>query len=159
MKKLLVLALVMGVASLASAGVELVPGLEYTVDTGTQTVTLTGTDVISFVMNFTVDSGVLSNGSTAAAFTTVNYDGMWAYGAWLGVSAANTTAVSGDIFSIQYDAGATAITLVDSVYTGNAGINFGAGDVALNGMVIEIPEPATMALLSLGGLFLARRKK
>jgi hypothetical protein len=156
MKKLLVLALVLGVASLATAGLT-VPGLTYEV-TG-NTVTISGADVGGFLMSLEADDGsVLSNGVVAPAFTAVNDAGMWYYGQWTGASAANTSDVTGPIFSIDFAPSATELTFVYSYIVGASEITVGGVAQSLVGQSIVVPEPATMGLLGLGALLLRRKK-
>ncbi len=164
MKKLLAMILVLGMASLASAGL-IVEGLEYEVDTSTNTITVTGTGVTGYLFNLMPDAGVLTNGVVSSAFTTVNDPGLWAgdYGemGWAGASASTTDALgkSGVIFTINFDPGTTEVSFYESAFMGSSQVNFAGGEVAgLDGFSMAIPEPMTMALLGLGGLFLRRRK-
>ena len=172
MKKLLVLSLVLGVVSLATAGIDLktVAGLDYTVDTATNTVTITGTDVLAFFWCVTPVGGTLSNPVNGAFANGGPGDdpaliGMFSYPEGSIVSASGSTGsavgVDGMIYSFQYSAGTTLVNIVSETEwgLGNASIDFEGGrSVALDGYSMTIPEPMTMALLGLGGLFLRRRK-
>jgi hypothetical protein len=158
MKKLLALVMVLGIASLAAAGTEIVPGLEYEV--AGNTLTLVGSGVGGFLISLESNDGSeLSNGVVAPGFTAVNDSGSWYYGQWTGASAANTSDVDGPIFSVDFAPGASELTFVYSGIVGASEITIGGQAIGLVGRTMIIPEPMTMGLLGLGGLFLARRKK
>jgi hypothetical protein len=162
MKKLLVLTLVLGMASLSSAAFDLgdIDGLGYSV-TG-NTVTVTGTNVGGYLMSLAADDGsVLSNGIVAPEFTAVNDPGSFYYGEWTGASAANTSYVTGTIFTIDFTPGASLLTFTYSGIVGASEITIAGQATSLVDATMTlaaIPEPATMALLGLGGLFLRRKK-
>jgi len=171
MKKLLVLSLVLGIASLASAGLDLntVEGIDYTVDTVAQTVTVTGT-VRAFFLSFVPDAGSIEVTSVNSSFASsgVGADpvdlGLTSYpaGSWVTASGStnSTSSVSGVLFVLSYEGAVSEITLVDETewYLGNAELNIDGTTVAVAGYTIAVPEPATMALLGLGALVLRRKK-
>ena len=163
MKKLLVLSLILGIASLATAGTDLgaVAGLSYSVEG--QSVTVTADAATNgYLINLHPDDGVaVSNVVVSPAFTTYASPGAWyaSYGGvQMGISASVTNAVTGTILTFDVGAGTQSVDLI-ATWAGSPGMSFEAGSVDIAGYTITIPEPATMAILSLGGLFLARRKK
>ena len=171
MKKFLVLTLVLGVASLASAGV-LTAGLEYEVDTVAKTITITGTDLVGFSFGVLqadagavsgIDTGLFTTGGTGSAAEDLGLDYAYGVGALVGASGSDTSGngITGVAFTLGYDAGATTITILpeDQWGLGDASASFKDGSsVDLTGFVMNIPEPATLALLGLGALVLRRKK-
>ena len=157
MKKLLVLSLVLGIASLASAGFSIV------VDTDAGTVTANGTADADIYLLLTSDAGVTGGALGAAAPSLSGDVGMSAadFAAAVGMSidgdglayviasSAGEVYDTGDYLSGAYGTGATVANLYYfSEITGGNGL--------LDSVVI--PEPATMALLGLGALVLRRKK-
>jgi len=186
MKKLLILTLVLGVASLASAA------LEWTSSTGSFDVnpgddlilTLSSTENVSAVkIDLITDNGATGNitgVSVPAAFSNgqVGLDakefddflvsqgapsqGLVA-GDWAFLDAfSTTTAVSGAVLTLNYTVGAE----LGSVIINGEGIELlesnnyiGApGNPMPEIALTVIPEPATLALLGLGALVLRRKK-
>lgn len=159
MKKFLVLALVMGIASLASAGVELAAndvtngaGMDLLVDPGMIVISLvsdepaTGFDALYYVLGRLADP----QDHTGGMFSTIEpadqggfkmaagtFGNAIAPGKWFSMS---TMGEVGDVISL-YSASADGTAPADLLDT-----------------VTVVPEPMTMALLGLGGLFLRRRK-
>ena len=192
MKKLLVLMLVLGVASLASAGLKIsVAGdldpeeTEYTVLVSTSIELDIHADGMILPLGqhnwaLVVDSstGSISGGTAVYQFTDVvndvggpcgenadvqpdpPQDGIW--GAIANLNSAHV--IMGDtelVNSIVFHCEGPDDAVV-TLYDIQSGVPFGdiSGGVILDQIVIhqEIPEPMTMALLGLGGLFLRRRK-
>ena len=190
MKKLLVLALVLSMATMASASLQLAVGTDKT-----------ATDVtITTVPSGTISLGIWTNADIIAG---VQGEDFWAIGAQMsgatnagGVSLITTdsgVAIFDDGLSvgIQYPNGedgvwgTIALGTIPSIASGTMVYNAinlhceGPGNVILSLYLIDgddgsimattdtltvhqtapgIPEPFTMALLGLGGLFLRRRK-
>jgi hypothetical protein len=147
MKKLLVLLLLMGVGGAASAGLIVtvdsasstisigcdtpVPGYEYFVETLSDTIQLDGAGV-SFGFHWDFDNIVTTDSPT-----------LWRGGAsqFLGAPQGPGIMVSG----LRYT-GAGWIRVTDGVNTGFEPVE------------VFVPEPVSIMLLGLGGLFLRRRK-
>jgi hypothetical protein len=162
MKKLLVLALVLGMATLANA--TLTNGLTLNV-TGTA-VTVTGTSTTDWdlvvisnktlspldasALNMSVApsmSGLMAGFSDLVAGCADDLSAYTSGAVWTITSASGETYKTGTYLTLTSTAGAT-VTLAQ----------FDEGTTHLVGMQTIVPEPMTMALLGLGGLFLRRRK-
>ena len=150
MKKLLVLMLVLGIGSIASAS--LMHGIvEWTVDGGQ----LIGTGTAMGTYNGSVDkqAGLVApaagdSGKAGLMNAAGNLGGVQDFGVVYNVHAEHLAAGAG--------AQAPGVWFVfDILGVGDVDILDGPGAVA---GTIAVPEPISLALLGLGGLFLRRRK-
>jgi hypothetical protein len=161
MKKLLVLMLVLGMTSIASAGLTLVTPAEIDEAT-TGVIGINNPDGLDY--GCYLDIGLVSEGG----FSLVSVD---------------LTTLAGDLSSVSvYDYGdfkEAEIFLANSTGTTTPGIQaqatieclmdkidvivelYDAGTFQLidSAIIKQVPEPMTVALLGLGGLFLLRRRK
>ncbi len=170
MKKLLVLMLVLGMASLANAGLVDVLDLDLT-DSTTLVVRATN----DWAAGETYDYGVMligvtltgaSNVDTSALAVTLVQDsnGGQAGPPWaafigpLGSSGIAAATANTDPENLIMVSSPFAILQIDFTGIGTAQIMGLASSAGINGPVVPIPEPMTMVLLGLGGLFLRRRK-
>jgi hypothetical protein len=177
MKKLLVLSLVLGVASLASAGLDL-SGYDGSVLNVNDTVALsvsTNADVTAFqLFNYVVivksGNGTLSGGTAAygnilgdlpiGGFNVGEYSGMAAtyLASFMNMPTAGTEFVS-DIGFTCTGAGDVVVELWTVVDMDPSEADDFQLDTLEDSITIsQVPEPATLALLGLGALVLRRKK-
>jgi hypothetical protein len=173
MKKMLTLVLVLAVASLANAAMTLTisgaPAIMAPGETATLRITASGFtqgDGISWGLLCDPANGIISGGTAAALpnATMVQTDPEWqTYYPQAGINGLidtfetsdTYTCAGGDyIFDITFTAVAGPFAVIQLVTT-NDFENFPVVDSA---SVQIVPEPITMSLLGLGGLFLRRKK-
>ncbi len=182
MKKLLILMLVLGLASTASAVPVIVGPSEIDIAVGYITLTLEGTEAEAsqnmspagggymgvLWVDYAVYGGQLSNVSapTNAMGGLADSGGSGPYMpsglVFVGAPAAgdwneDTDVDVGAWFTFQLDMLGGA--LVDDTYDVQILSDWGIGNLVYTHTVTVIPEPATMALLGLGSLFLMRRRR
>ena len=169
MKKLLVLMLVLGMATVANAALFLsvngdIGVEEYEMDICTTIII----DVYSDTDNFAYGAYVgIADNSTGGEWTGNNYvypaagqgsisvyDDWWWELSCLTSDPTNFPITAGRHFDLEYHCLGPYCEYVTIQLTDLSGM------VILDEIVIhQVPEPATMALLGLGGLFLLRRRK
>ena len=154
MKKLLVLTLVLGMASLASAGLTYVSGdVTWTLDMGAGTLTgVSSSDAqyseylwitVGDVAGTTVYDAAGDAGSITTPYGTIaGYEQYYLVNAEQ-VAPENSLMAAGTWFVFNFEPGTSEVTVLD-----------GTGTEVLS----AIPEPATMVLLGLGALVLRRKK-
>ena len=165
MKKLLVLMLVLGMVSAANATV-----LSWSVDAVTITainetvvVQLVADDSEPYVTKYvgyspaTTSLGSITNvaeiSNNAGDDETIQNPSQVGYDGWWSVRAADLSPPSAIQSGDQYD------VTIQGYVTGTFGLDsddYGTNDIL---EVTVLPEPMTVALLGLGGLFLLRRRK
>ena len=167
MKKLLVLMLVLGMASLASAGL--------TFATGAATIQVGGTVDISMLADQAVAGTIattdliggapngastisLAAGAASTAFAANDQAGNGYPGYIQGIAGTVTPYVLGDEVSIVGLTGDAVGTYTIYSYSAAAWASSGSATDSFTLTVVPVPEPITMGLLAVGGLFLRRRK-
>lgn len=180
MKKMLVLALVLAVAGLANASLDLkgaIAGLDYSVSGSTVTIKMTDNATTSgYNFALLADNGSVLSGSVvpAAKFQTAIAGLSLANKVWDGVSASigTNSPATGEVYSINFAAGVQKIYFVYSSETfegSSVSVNgtlwklandneFSTAEGAIEGSTYYmVPEPMTMGLLALGALFLRKK--
>jgi len=173
MRKLLVLALVLSVAGLANAGLSttilVTDKLSAVVDTDAQTITFVGLAplanaagaITGLSLNMVLDTtDALAYVSSHSGIGLMGTGFEENVGDWVAFSAVNTSGVIGNLVTYSYAGSPTTATLFNHMDWGASEVSL-RGDTSntnLDGMVITIPEPMTMLLLGLGGLFLRKKK-
>jgi hypothetical protein len=170
MKKLLVLMLVLGMASWANATLAIINNGDGTVDIECD-VTLTTSDYIYATLVIDVTEGTVSGGAIESSLVSGNGDtwqlgiGDDAEGYYYPVpSGMNGVYMNELIYTGTFASGTTLFEGIDVTLSDSSGTiyvyiipedfsNYGTMDDSL-----LIPEPMTIALLGLGGLFLRRRR-
>jgi len=179
MRKLVVLLLVFAMASLANAAIVSFSAEDY-VPGSPITITVSSDELVTgLVLALITDNGFAGTatpGAWDALFTVAdpgyNADdfGLGGTGDLIMVTGAITPGfpATGDLYTYTYDVPTTAtgdITFtVEDAHGYFSSISYMVGDVAtpmsITGMEFtSVPEPMTIALLGLGGLFLLRRRK
>lgn len=160
MKSTINVMMFLGIVSMASAWLD-IPGLSYEVQGNTLIFSATECTGFSFQMMPNTGNGSdLFNDVIAAGFDLANHG--VPYGSYgfigAGASTGSGASITGMIYSVDF---APAVQWIEFFYSPLAG----GSEIVLDGQVINlegdwvIPEPATMGLLGLGGLFLCRRYK
>lgn len=163
MKKAIILSLVLGVVSLACAGIEIIPGLEYEVSGNT--VMISAMNWVGFNFNLQADDcSVLSDiwvypGNIGYIWPPKYWYPEYCAALGLGASTGTSGPVSGTIVSFDFESTAEKINFFYSPFAGGSEIVIGGQVIDLTGYSMTVPEPATVSLISLGGLFLAYRRK
>lgn len=176
MKKLLVLALVLSMATMANAGLVVSvsgPATLATNAVGTYTVSYTcsglnNNNLVASDMDIVVDLGGIGGGVvvTTNVDTGLSYMGI---NSGTGNYESSLTNDVGDsdmgspLFTFKLTApaspGTAHVQLLENSFFDTDWNQITGGDLTLNGeTVVVTPEPITVALLGLGGLFLRRRK-
>lgn len=163
MKKMLALVLVLGMASLASAAFNLTAtpsvGGNYIITISCDTaVAPAGGDEMYWAL--LADAGTLTDTGASAQQTGVGFDmqlygdisgaGLAGIGTWGTLFTTGGAIPAGNLFDGFVVNGATTVSLVEILSDFS-----GYGDTVAT---VVIPEPITMSLLGLGGLFLRKRK-
>ncbi|MHB9071133.1 MAG: PEP-CTERM sorting domain-containing protein [Sedimentisphaerales bacterium] len=171
MKKMLTLVLVLAVASLASANFAIVDGSGNSsvnvAGPGTTTLYLKyiGADLMMFDVELNADAGatlgnVVILSGAGAGYAGTSIPGITGKQVEVVDGFDNGTMFATGTTLASFDVTYTATTIVSgydymSVTAGFAPLN----DASVSGFTVNvIPEPVTMALLGIGGLFLRRKK-
>ena len=168
MKKSLVLVLVLGVASVANAAYIQIDGVSRSAadlfEGGTLVITIVGDDASSWLGYIIVEeggAGALGNATRLGAAGDIGAFSAYTEAGW-GAGYELTAAMSpggvpaiaeGPQFTVDYSGGTLGQTAVISLFVDP---EYGAPVSSV--AVTIVPEPMTVVLLGLGGLFLRRRK-
>jgi hypothetical protein len=166
MRKLLVLMLVLGMASLANAALVLTVPVEVDVADGTYSVILSGTNADKFdggvyaspfPSAVTAAAGVVT-GNLGDLGSTTSFDDGYFIGWEISVGETGQGALVSATWSVEYTGYAVGPLFTSQVIDlYNYGVSYETP--VAQATVNFIPEPMTLALLGLGGLGLIRRRR